>query len=56
HTPPKERGDEEAIIKRLVGMNDRQWTLEQYRPAKTFSESRVDWPICHRVVGKYNAR
>lgn len=56
HTPPKERGDEEAIIKRLVGMNDREWTLEQYRPAKTFSESRVDWPICHRVVGKYNAR
>ncbi|MER9625026.1 helix-turn-helix domain-containing protein [Mesorhizobium sp. M0222] len=56
HTPPKERGDEEAIIKRLVGMNDREWALEQYRPAKTFSESRVDWPICHRVVGKYNAR
>lgn len=56
HTPPKERGDEEAIIKRLVGFNDREWTLEQYRPAKTFAESRIDWPISHRVVGKYNAR
>ncbi|WP_181171327.1 XRE family transcriptional regulator [Mesorhizobium sp. B2-5-9] len=56
HTPPKEYGDEEAIIKRLVGMNDREWTLEQYRPALTFSESRIDWPVCHRVVGKYNAR
>jgi len=56
HTPPKEQGDEEAIIKRLVGINDRDWTLEQYRPAHTFSESRIDWPVCHRVVGKYNAR
>lgn len=56
HTPPKERGDEEAIIKRLVGINDREWTLEQYRPALTFTESRIDWPVCHRVVGKYNAR
>lgn len=56
HTPPKERGDEEAIIKRLVGFNDRDWTLEQYRPALTFTESRTDWPISHRVVGKYNAR
>ncbi|WP_246694193.1 S24 family peptidase [Mesorhizobium sp. M2E.F.Ca.ET.209.01.1.1] len=52
HTPPKERCDEEAIIKRLVGMNDCEWTLEQYRPAKTFTESRVDWPICHRVSGE----
>lgn len=56
HTPPRERGEVAAIIKRLVGMNDRDWKLEQYRPAKEFSESRVDWPICHRVVGKYNAR
>ena len=56
HTPPKEHGDEEAIIKRLVGINDRDWTLAQYNPSKTFAESRYDWPICHRVVGKYNAR
>ena len=56
HTPPKERGEAQAIIKRLAGMNDRDWKLEQYRPAKEFTESRVDWPICHRVVGKYNAR
>jgi phage repressor protein C with HTH and peptisase S24 domain len=56
HTPPKERGEELAIIKRLTGMNDKQWKLEQYRPALEFSESRIDWPVCHRVVGKYNAR
>lgn len=56
HTPPKSLGDEEAIIKRLVGISDREWTLEQYHPARTFKEFRADWPICHRVVGKYNSR
>lgn len=55
HTPPDGR-EAEAIIKRLVGMNDREWTLEQYQPARQFRESRADWPVCHRVVGKYNAR
>lgn len=56
HTPQFDQGEVEAIIKRLVGVNDRDWTLEQYRPEKTFKESRADWPVCHRVVGKYNAR
>jgi transcriptional regulator with XRE-family HTH domain len=55
HTPPQ-GGEAEAIIKRLVGISDRDWTLEQYRPAKTFKEMRADWPVCHRVVGRYNAR
>ncbi|CAM5575668.1 hypothetical protein MAUB1S_09677 [Mycolicibacterium aubagnense] len=56
HTPPKEMGEEQAIIKRLVGISDRHWKLQQYNPAKEFTEERVDWPVCHRVVGKYNAR
>lgn len=56
HTPPQESGEAEAIVKRLVGINDRHWTLEQYRPAETFKEARQEWPICHRVVGKYNSR
>jgi transcriptional regulator with XRE-family HTH domain len=56
HTPPKELGEAEAMIKHLIGINDREWRLEQYRPLLEFSESRADWPICHRVVGKYNAR
>ena len=56
HTPPKEFGEAEAMIKHLIGINDREWKLEQYRPAREFSEFRADWPICHRVVGKYNAR
>lgn len=57
HTPPSEAGGEvEAIIKRLVGMNDRDWSLMQWNPKHEFVEARADWPICHRIVGKYEAR
>lgn len=48
--------ESEAIIKRLVGINDREWSLEQYNPMLQFTEFRAEWPICHRVVGKYNTR
>jgi len=51
-----ETDENEAIIKRLIGFNDREWILEQYNPHKEFKEYRADWPICHRVVGKYNTR
>jgi len=54
HVPPA--NEAEAIIKRLVSFNDREWQLKQYNPAQEFTESRADWTICHRVVGKYNAR
>lgn len=54
HTPPLGE-DAEAIIKRLNGWNDREWDLEQWNPAKSFKEFRQEWPICHRVVGKYDA-
>jgi phage repressor protein C with HTH and peptisase S24 domain len=54
HTPPD--GEAEAMIKTLVGFNDREWTLEQYNPAQQFTEFQVEWPICHRVVGKYATR
>jgi phage repressor protein C with HTH and peptisase S24 domain len=49
-------GDAKSMIKRLVGFNDRTLKLEQYNPAKTFSEHRADWPICHQVVGLYKGR
>ena len=49
-------GEAKAMIKRLIGFNDRSWKLEQYNPAKTFSEHRTDWPICHQVVGMYKGR
>lgn len=49
-------GDAEALIKRLVGVTEKVWKLEQYNPAKKFNTDRADWPICHRVVGRYDRR
>jgi transcriptional regulator with XRE-family HTH domain len=55
HTPPH-GGDVEAIVKQLNGWNDREWHLQQWNPILEFSEFRQEWPICHRVVGRYDAR
>lgn len=49
-------GNAEAIIKRMVGWNEREWQLRQFNPAKDFPAFRADWPTCHRVVGKYARR
>lgn len=46
----------ECIIKHLARYSDSTWYLEQFNPLMTLQESRADWPICHRVVGKYSAR
>lgn len=54
HTPP-DGGEAEAIIKRLNDWSDREWHLEQWNPHSQFSEYRKEWPIAHRVVGKYDA-
>lgn len=55
HTPPH-GGDIEAIVKQLNGWNDREWFLQQWNPMQEFAEFRQEWPICHRVVGRYDAR
>jgi len=49
-------GPTEAVIKRLVGYSATEWRLKQYNPPKEWTEYRVDWPVCHRVVGKYARR
>lgn len=54
HTPP--HGEAEAIVKQLNGWTDKEWLLQQWNPAKEFREFRQEWPICHRVVGRYDAR
>lgn len=56
HVPPSGSGEVEAIVKRLVRYNDREWHLKQYNPAAEFVESRADWKVCHRIVGRYEAR
>lgn len=49
-------GDAQAIIKRMLSWNEREWHLRQFNPRKDFSVARVDWPVCHRVVGRYARR
>jgi phage repressor protein C with HTH and peptisase S24 domain len=54
HVPP--HGEAEAIIKTLIGVSERHWKLRQYQPPRDFTESKVDWTVCHRIVGKRNVR
>lgn len=54
HTPPV--ANAECIIKQLNGWDEKQWHLEQFRPALEFKVDRIDWPICHRVLGRHNRR
>lgn len=49
-------GQTEAAIKRLTGYSGTEWRLRQYNPPRDWTELRVDWPVCHRVVGKYARR
>lgn len=55
HTPP-EGGDSEAMVKQLVNWTDREWLLKQWNPMNEFKEFRLEWPVCHRMVGIYYAR
>lgn len=58
HTPPVDEA--EAIVKRLLSFDDRDWRLRQWNPPdgedQDFTVARADWPICHVIVGKYEAR
>lgn len=56
HPPFGEAGETEAIIKNLLSWSDTHYTIEQFNPAREWKVERMDWPVCHRVVGKYSAR
>jgi phage repressor protein C with HTH and peptisase S24 domain len=47
-----------ATIKRLRRKTGDTWYLRQWNPPEgtkaEFTLSRKEWPICHRVVGKYS--
>lgn len=49
-------GETESMIKHLLSYTEDKWKLQQHNPEKKFTVDRVDWPITHRVVGKYNRR
>jgi transcriptional regulator with XRE-family HTH domain len=54
-TPP---GGERSQLKHLVRFDDAVWHVRQWNPSPgmkpEFTLSRDEWPVCHRVVGKYS--
>jgi transcriptional regulator with XRE-family HTH domain len=54
-TPP---GGERSQIKHLVSFDNATWRVRQWNPPQgtkgEFTLSRKEWPVCHRVVGKYS--
>jgi len=60
HVPPFTNAEAEAMVKRLLRFDDRDWHLRQFNPPegedRDFSVTRSDWLYCHRIVGKYEAR
>jgi len=60
HVPPTTGAEAEAMVKRLVRHDDRDWHLRQFNPPegmeRDFTVPRADWAYCHRIVGKYEAR
>lgn len=60
HVPPLGMAEAEAMVKRLLRFDDRDWHLRQFNPpdgeSRDFSVIRSDWKYCHRIVGKYEAR
>lgn len=49
-----DQADDRAMIKFLQKATATDWLVEQYNPARDFAISRAEWPVCHRVVGKYS--
>ncbi|PVE25401.1 hypothetical protein DC522_05750 [Microvirga sp. KLBC 81] len=48
--------DDRATIKHLVRVTPEAWHVEQWNPPKKFTLDRSEWPVAHRVVGKYARR
>jgi phage repressor protein C with HTH and peptisase S24 domain len=67
HSPPR-RGDDvllaqaefngevAALVKRLVGWNEKSWHVRQFNPRKDYDLSRAEWQQVRVVIGKYNRR
>ena len=51
-----EGGSFAALIKRLVGWNDKTWTVRQYNQPREYELPRSDWPRAQVVLGRFNRR
>jgi phage repressor protein C with HTH and peptisase S24 domain len=43
----------EVLLGYLVAQTATEWTIQQLNPARTFSVSKSEWPIAHRIIGLY---
>jgi phage repressor protein C with HTH and peptisase S24 domain len=49
-------GEWAAMIKKLIGWNEKSWKVRQHNPPKDFSLSRQEWPHLNVIVGRQNRR
>jgi phage repressor protein C with HTH and peptisase S24 domain len=53
-------GSARATIKRLIRQTPDQWQVKQWNPPEgtkhQFTLSRTEFPVCHRVLGKFSRR
>lgn len=53
-TAESENSHFKATIKKLVGVTETHWKVEQFNPPLVFELDRKIWTNARRVVGKYN--
>lgn len=46
--------DRSAVIHTLVRETESEWHVHQYNPDADMMLSKSEWPICEKIVGKYN--
>lgn len=53
-------GDESARVIAIIGylksFSAETWSIRQFSPEKTFDLQRIDFRVCHRIVGKFSRR
>lgn len=51
-----EATDDRAMVRHLVRVTATEWHVEQYNPPDVTALDRREWPVAHRIVGKYTRR
>lgn len=46
-------GSRYVLIRRLVRINAKSWTVRQYNPVRTYTLPMAEWSKAHLVIGKY---
>lgn len=49
----EDHGTRHGMVKTLIRQSATEYKLKQWNPAKEFTRSKKEWPLCHLVVGKF---